>query len=153
MPVVTGDLVHQSPKGSCLMQQLIKIKDLYIQANSDKPEIDFKFSNNTLTMSGESYPENGVEFFRPIMDELNGYLSTLNNIAIEFNFKLVYFNSVSAKFFFSLFGSLNEYAKSNPDCVTLNWMHHEDDDTMLEFGEDLHEDFPEITFNPVVNKG
>ena len=43
------------------------MSDLFIAASSDTPEIDFQFSNKTLTISGEAYPENGVEFFRPIL--------------------------------------------------------------------------------------
>ncbi len=30
--------------------------------------------------------------------------------------------------------------------VTLHWFHDEDDDTILEFGEELKQDFPAIDF-------
>ncbi len=124
--------------------------DLYIPATTDTPEIDFKFSNNTLSMSGEAYPENGVEFFRPILRQLQSHLKSLNGESVEFNFQLTYFNSVSTKIFFSLFELLNEYAKSYPNSVLLNWYHDEDDDTILEMGQDVQEDFTWIDFNAIV---
>lgn len=124
--------------------------DIYIPATSDTPEINFRFSNNTLSMSGEAYPENGVEFFRPILRQLQSHLKSLNGDAIEFNFQLTYFNSVSTKVFYSMFELLNEYAKAHPNCVLLNWHHDEEDDTILELGQDIQEDFTWIDFNAVV---
>ncbi len=126
------------------------MNDIYIPATSDTPEIDFKFSSNTLSMSGEAYPENGVEFFRPILRQLQSHLKSLNGDAIEFNFQLTYFNSVSTKVFYSMFELLNEYAKAYPNCVLLNWHHDEEDDTILELGQDVQEDFTWIDFNAIV---
>ena len=124
--------------------------DIYIPATSDTPEINFKFSNNTLSMSGEAYPENGVEFFRPILRQLQSHLKSLSGDTVEFNFQLTYFNSVSTKIFYSMFELLNEYAKVHPNCVLLNWHHDEDDDTILELGQDIQEDFTWIDFNAIV---
>ncbi len=124
--------------------------DIYIPATSDTPEINFKFSNNTLSMSGEAYPENGVEFFRPILRQLQSHLKSLSGDTVEFNFQLTYFNSVSTKIFYSMFELLNEYAKAHPNCVLLNWHHDEDDDTILELGQDIQEDFTWIDFNAIV---
>jgi hypothetical protein len=46
---------------------------------------------------------------------------------------------------FSMFDALNEAAE-NGNRVTLHWFHDEDDDTILEFGQELHDDFPAIDF-------
>ena len=123
--------------------------DLYIPATSDTPEIDFKFSSNMLSMSGEAYPENGVEFFRPILRQLQSHLKSQGGAPIEFNFQLTYFNSVSTKIFYSMFELLNECAKAHPNCVLLNWHHDEEDDTILELGQDIQEDFTWIDFNAI----
>jgi hypothetical protein len=45
-----------------------------------------------------------------------------------------------------LFGALNEKARSGTK-VELNWYHDEEDDTIFEFGQELHEDFPELSFH------
>ncbi|MDO9104975.1 MAG: DUF1987 domain-containing protein [Methylovulum sp.] len=123
--------------------------DLYIPASSDTPEVDFQFSRNTLSLSGEAYPENGVEFFRPILKQLQSHLQSISGKKIEFNFQLTYFNSVSTKILYSMFELLNMYAKANPNCVSLNWYHDEEDDTILGFGLDIQEDFTWIDFNAV----
>lgn len=125
------------------------MNDLYIPATSDTPEINFKFSNHKLSMTGEAYPENGVEFFNPILQQLQNYLKSLNGNKIEFNFKLTYFNSVSTKIFFNMFEMLNEYAKAHSSSVSLNWYHHEEDDMILDFGLDIQEDFTWIEFNSI----
>lgn len=123
--------------------------DLYIPATTDTPEIDFKFSNNKLRMAGEAYPENGVEFFRPILKKLQSHLHALEGHTVEFNFQLTYFNSVSTKILYSMFELLNEYGKNHPSCVVLNWFHDEEDDTILNFGLDIQEDFVWIDFNAI----
>ena len=88
--------------------------DLYIPATSDTPEINFKFSSNLLSMSGEAYPENGVEFFRPIPRQLQSHLKSLSGDTVKFDFQLTYFNSVSTKIFYSMFELLNECNYSAP---------------------------------------
>ncbi|MCF7987711.1 MAG: DUF1987 domain-containing protein [Methylovulum sp.] len=125
------------------------MSDLFIAASSDTPEIDFQFSNKTLTISGEAYPENGVEFFRPILKNLQSHLNSMSGEQLEFNFKLTYFNSVSTKILYSMFELLNEYAKNNPNCVLLNWFHDEEDDMILSFGLDIQEDFTWIDFSAI----
>ena len=64
---------------------------------------------------------------------------------ITVNVALTYFNSSSTKMLFSMFDALNEAAE-NGNRVTLHWFHDEDDDTILEFGQELHDDFPAIDF-------
>lgn len=102
-----------------------------------------------LSMAGEAYPENGVEFFRPILRHLQSHLKSLSGEVVEFNFQLTYFNSVSTKIFHSMFELLNEYAKAHPDSVVLNWYHDEEDDMILDFGLDVQEDFTWIDFNAI----
>ncbi|MDP2903425.1 MAG: DUF1987 domain-containing protein [Methylovulum sp.] len=123
--------------------------DLYLPATTDTPEIDFKFSSNTLHIAGEAYPENGVEFFLPILRQLQSHLKSISGDPIEFHFKLTYFNSVSTKILYSMFELLNEYAKAHPNSVLLHWYHDEEDDTILGFGLDIQEDFTWIDFNAI----
>lgn len=125
------------------------MQDLYMTKTADFPEIDFKFSQNQLSMSGESFPENPAQIFYPILLNLEQYLQNTDNQDIEFNFRLTYFNSSSTKMLTSIFELLNESACSH-NRVQLNWHYDEDDDTIREFGEDIREDFPAIDFNPVV---
>ncbi len=121
--------------------------DFYVQATPTSPEIDFRFSSNTLGIRGESYPENAAAFYSDAIRQLRLYLATLGATHVEINVELKYFNSSSTKILYTLFGMLNDCVRQGND-VTLNWFHDEEDETILEFGEELYEDFGELNFRP-----
>lgn len=123
------------------------MEDLYIKATNDSPEVDFKYTFNQLTISGEAYPEDASRFFYPIIMGLVDFLK-VNTKPINFNFKLTYFNSASTKMLFNIFQLLNEHS-AHQQTVTLNWICDEDDDTIKDFGNDIAEEFPSIDFNAV----
>jgi hypothetical protein len=123
------------------------MEDLYIRASNDSPEVDFKYTFNQLTISGEAYPEDAGRFFYPIIMGLVDFLK-VNTKPINFNFKLTYFNSASTKMLFNIFQLLNEHS-AHQQTVTLNWIYDEEDDTIKDFGDDIAEEFPSIDFNAV----
>ena len=122
------------------------MQNVYIDATSTSPEVAFNFSENLLLLRGESYPENASAFFGPIIEALRGYLEQTTDQVIEVIIELTYFNSSSTKVLFNIFDLLNTAAENNT--VNLHWRYDEDDDTILEFGDDLHEDFPAINYIP-----
>jgi hypothetical protein len=121
--------------------------NLFIAATASSPEVDFRFDEHRLSLKGEAYPENAAAFWGDIIIALRGYLSLQDSQqAIVVQVALAYFNSSSTKMLFALFGALNEKAKTGTS-VELNWYHDEEDDTIFEFGQELHEDFPELAFH------
>ncbi|MBS1186791.1 MAG: Fe-S oxidoreductase [Burkholderiaceae bacterium] len=123
------------------------MENLYISATPSSPEVDFRFTENVLSLRGESYPENAAAFYSGIISSLNEYLDgEVRPQAITLNVELTYFNSSSTKMLFTLFGTLNDRAADGAD-VTVNWYRHEDDDTMREFGQDLQDDFSAMKFH------
>ncbi|MDD2892499.1 MAG: DUF1987 domain-containing protein [Halothiobacillaceae bacterium] len=122
------------------------MQNLKLEATNTSPEVDFQFSEHRLALRGESYPENAAAFFGPIVEALNGYLAQTQNQVIEIIIELTYFNSSSTKVLFNIFNMLNLATASNT--INLHWRYDEDDDTILEFGDDLHEDFPAINYIP-----
>lgn len=122
------------------------MQNVYIDATSTSPEVAFNFSESLLLLRGESYPENASAFFGPIIEALRGYLEQTTDQVIEVIIELTYFNSSSTKVLFNIFDLLNTAAENNT--VNLHWRYDEDDDTILEFGDDLHEDFPAINYIP-----
>lgn len=122
------------------------MQDLYIDATNTSPEVDFRFNEHQLVLRGESYPENAAAFFGPITEALREYLDQSQDQTIEVIIELTYFNSSSTKVLFNIFDMLNAAAANN--IINLHWRHDQDDDTILEFGEDLHEDFPAINYIP-----
>ena len=122
------------------------MEPLFIAASPTSPEIDFRFDQHTLSIKGESYPENAAAFYGPVIARVQGYLAGCSDAAITVNVSLAYFNSSSTKMLFSFFGALNEAAVAGNQ-VRLNWYHDEDDDTILEFGQELQDDFGALDFH------
>ena len=122
--------------------------DIYIERTATSPEVDFKFSSHQLNLTGEAYPENAFEFFQPILEGLEKYLHSIKDTVIEFNFHLTYFNSAATKMLYSMFEILNDAAFAGNQ-VILNWYHDEEDDTSLEFGEGIQQDYTALTFTAI----
>ena len=121
------------------------MEPLFISASPTSPEIDFRFGEDTLSIRGESYPENAAAFYGPVFERVNQYLATCKRAEITVNVSLAYFNSSSTKMLFILFGALNDAAMAG-NRVCLNWYHDEDDETLLEFGQELRDDFQALDF-------
>ncbi|MFZ4878102.1 DUF1987 domain-containing protein [Janthinobacterium sp. Mn2066] len=118
---------------------------LFITATPSSPEIDFRFEQHTLSIKGESYPENAAAFYGPLIAAVRSYLESCREAEISVNVSLAYFNSSSTKMLFTLFDILNQ-AAIDGNHVRLNWYHDEDDDTILEFGQELQLDFTALDF-------
>ncbi len=120
--------------------------NLYIAATATSPEVNFRFDQNLLSLSGESYPENAAAFYTPVIEKLRTYLASCTDTAVTVNVTLTYFNSSSTKILFSIFDALNRAASCGNN-VLVNWYRDEEDETILEFGEELQIDFSAIKFN------
>ena len=120
------------------------METLKIASTERTPEILFDYINHRFEISGEAYPENSDEFFRPIMEALQEYIKLGASEKISFLFKLIYFNSSSARVLMKLFELLDEAAESRN--IEIEWHYHEEDDTMEEFGEEFAEDIENASF-------
>lgn len=121
------------------------MENLFIAATPSSPEVNFEFAQNILSLKGESYPENAAVFYGEAITRLRKYLAACDKTAVTVNVALTYFNSSSTKMLFSIFRALNEAAERG-NHICLHWFHDEDDDTILEFGQELKGDFPAIDF-------
>jgi hypothetical protein len=120
--------------------------NLYIAATTTSPEVDFQFDQNVLTFRGESYPENAAAFFAPVIERLRAYLASCDKTVITVEVTLTYFNSSSTKMLFNVFDALNQAASSG-NTVLVRWYRDAEDETILEFGEELRADFTAIQFS------
>lgn len=128
------------------LQESNPMDDLFISATPSSPEVDFRFSEHTLSLKGESYPENAAAFYSDIIQALRQYLAGLDRHGtVTVHVALAYFNSSSTKMLFNLFETLNQAAAEGRR-VVLNWYHDVEDDIILEFGQALQTDFPKLQF-------
>jgi hypothetical protein len=98
------------------------------------PSIRFDAEQGIVEMKGRSIPENSTEFFKPLVEWLDKYASNPAKITIV-NIHLEYFNTSSSKCILDIFKKLETIHKARHD-VIVNWYYEEDDEDMLEAGED-----------------
>ena len=110
---------------------------IHIAPTDNTPEVRLDPRAATLSIVGESYPENVAAFFEPLLESLNEFLETAGSLEVSFH--LQYFNTSSAKFFYDLFLILER--ASARIAVKVIWYYREDDEIMQEHGEDFQLDF------------
>lgn len=111
------------------------MNSLTIEGTSKTPRIDFLAEQGALEISGKSIPENSVEFYQPVYSWLDQYsLQPKKNTVIKI--QLEYFNTSSSKCLLDIFRKLEALQKSGKSEVTVTWMYEEEDEDMMEAGED-----------------
>ncbi len=121
------------------------MESFLIKGSTYIPTINFDAQSSVLEISGESYHEYTIEFFQPIFEWLNNYLSEPNK-SFVFNFKMTYFNTSSSRRFLEIFDLLENYVKSKNGKVEVNWYYKDGDLDMLESGEEYADDV-DLKFN------
>lgn len=106
---------------------------LKIEGSPKTPTVNLDPSTGVLDIKGRSIPENSIEFYRPIVEWIEEY-GKAPATTTAFNVKLEYFNTASSKCILDVFKKL-EVLKSQSE-VVVNWYYEEDDEDMLEAGED-----------------
>ncbi|MCU7834585.1 MAG: DUF1987 domain-containing protein [gamma proteobacterium symbiont of Taylorina sp.] len=124
------------------------MQTLEISATKSSPAVHFDAQSNTLSIMGESYPENTAQFYEPVFEWLEEYIDSLQEQHVTFNMELIYFNSSSSKALMDIFDILEEACDEDKKIV-LNWIYDEDNDAALEYGEEFAEDIESLTFNLV----
>lgn len=107
------------------------MKDLSLEGSAKTPTIDFK-SAGELLIKGRSIPENSIEFYKPLIEWIESYSQSPNSATV-LNVQLEYFNTSSSKCILDVFKKLESVSGSE---VSVKWYYEEDDEDMLEAGED-----------------
>ena len=106
-----------------------------------------ELTSQSCAIRGECYPENIAEWSGPVLEGLEESLG-LESDTFKVVIELYYFNSSSAKFLFDFFEYLEETAEAGRNIV-VQWCYLQEDDTMMEAGEDFQEDMEHCTYELV----
>ena len=110
------------------------MEPINIDGTPKTPTIKFDSKVGIFEIKGRSIPENSVEFYKPLNEWLDNYMqSPLDKTVV--NIRLEYFNTSSSKCILDVFKRLEAIHRSKHD-VEINWFYEEDDEDMLEAGED-----------------
>ena len=109
----------------------INMEDLKHEGSAKTPVVEFS-SNGELLLKGRSIPENSIEFYKPLIEWLESYSESPNSTTV-LSVQLEYFNTSSSKCILDVFKKLESISGSE---ITVKWHYEEDDEDMLEAGED-----------------
>ncbi len=108
--------------------------NLVLEKTQRTPEVVFQ-ANGSLLIRGRSIPENSIEFYNPIFDWLDQYIQAPAP-STQFDVKLEYFNTSSAKCLVEIFRKLEKLPKAGTP-VKVNWFYEEEDEDMQYSGKDF----------------
>jgi hypothetical protein len=112
------------------------METLTIQGTPKTPTVEMNIDSGVIEIKGRSIPENSIDFYRPIVEWIDQYADSAAP-ETKVNIQLEYFNTSSSKCILDVFKKLEQVYKKNGDKgVTINWFYEEDDEDMLEAGED-----------------
>ncbi len=112
------------------------METLTIQGTPKTPTVEMNVDSGVIEIKGRSIPENSIDFYRPIVEWIDQYADS-SAPETKVNIQLEYFNTSSSKCILDVFKKLEQVYKKNGDKgVTINWYYEEDDEDMLEAGED-----------------
>lgn len=118
-----------------------------IKGTDDTPNVILDKEKGLFEISGRSLPEDVNMFYEQILDWIDEYAQGPND-RTEFNFKLEYFNTASSKVILDILLKFEEIVENGKE-VVIKWHYHEDEEDMLEAGEE-YADIVEIPFDYVV---
>jgi len=110
------------------------METINIEGTPKTPAVTFDADKGILEIKGRSIPENSIEFYKPLVDWLESYAKTPVK-RTQVNIQLEYFNTSSSKCILDVFKKLEAIHKAKNE-VVVNWYYEEDDEDMLEAGED-----------------
>lgn len=122
--------------------------NINIEATKATPCVEY--NDGVLRVSGQSYPENALQFYQPVLQWVQGYMEVLEGQAC-FEFDLEYMNTSSSKCIMDLIDILDSAFTQGKDIV-INWYYDADNESLLECAEEFQEDVT-VTFNIIPQEG
>jgi len=110
------------------------MESISIEGTPKTPSVNFEAATGKIEVKGRSIPENSIEFYKPLVDWLEQYSANPVKLT-QVNVQLEYFNTSSSKCILDVFKKLESIHKAGNE-VLVNWYYEEDDEDMLEAGED-----------------
>ncbi len=109
-----------------------------LPATETTPRVHYDAATAILRLQGESYPEDVVAFYGPVVDWLRDHLAA-QPPALAVQFALSYLNTSSTKSLLDLLSLLDDHHRAG-GTVTVEWHYDPAVEVMREAGEEFGED-------------
>ncbi len=90
-----------------------------VEATKYTPLIDFDPVAGTLLIEGDSWPENAVDVYRPLLEVLEEYFES-GKLSLDVVLKLDYMNTCSSRMMIDIIGQLQSYHDTGLS-ISLAW--------------------------------
>ncbi|MEX1189750.1 MAG: DUF1987 domain-containing protein [Bacteroidia bacterium] len=111
------------------------MQEINIPITPKTPLVKLNADTGQLELKGRSIPENSIEFYSPVFQWIDDY-SMQPKPATELHIQLEYFNTSSSKCVLDILKKLQTLHQNNRTVAKVLWYYEEDDEDMLEAGED-----------------
>lgn len=111
---------------------------LDIQATKSSPLVAFDTATGEFRIEGQSYPENPVLFYEPVLVALDEYIRGTAGGSLKVTIRLSYMNTSSSKCLMGLIGRLEVAAQAGFP-VTIDWHFDADNEMAREAAEEFAE--------------
>ena len=105
-----------------------------IKGTPEKPAIKFNPQEGYLLIKGRSIPENSIALYESLINALEIYVVNPSP-STKVDFHLEYFNTSSSKCILDIL-KLLQMIHTGGNELNISWFYDEDDDEILEIGED-----------------
>lgn len=108
------------------------------------PSVDFNAKSGLCQISGESFLEDTIDFYNPIIDWIEQYIDDIKG-PIALIIKLTYFNTSTSRSILDILNILKDYQEDGGE-VVVNWhfdendvdMEEDIDDYIIDTGLEIH---------------
>ena len=119
------------------------------ERTTSTPYILIDEEKSYMRLEGRCFHEKVAEFFMEVNEWLNSYLMSDFGL-FTFDCAIDYFNSSTTKLLYNMLLKMDKHVSAK-NKINVNWITTEDNDIMVECGEDFREDVSRLEFNLVIN--
>ncbi len=120
------------------------MKTFMMTAKEYTPYVLLDAKKGIIEITGRSFPEDAVRFYKPILRWIDEYIQSPNKIT-SLIFKFTYYNTASSKKILELIKKISIVKKTGNE-LNITWYYDEGEDDMLNSGSDFSS-VVEIPFN------
>ena len=114
------------------------MNDFSLPSSPSTPAIQTDWAAGSISMRGDSYPENSYELFHQVFEWIEGFLATAER-SFSLELDLLYLNTSSIKAMMEIFDLL-EAAHQPGKAVAVNWYYDRQNERVVELAEEIKED-------------
>lgn len=112
--------------------------DLDIAGTRNSPAIRTNTTAGTIHLSGDSYPENSFEIFKPLIEWIESFLDTTTH-PLSMELELLYMNTSSIRMMMDIFDLLQEaYNGGRP--IQVRWVYAPANERIADLASEFKED-------------